>query len=56
MKNYIIFLTIAGIAMGSYAYASSRPNKVTLTSDKWECVTALPKGLDTICVNYRVKG
>ena len=55
MQKYIAFLFITAVLMGSYAYFDSLPDKVTITSDKWECVLAVPKGLATACVNYKVK-
>ena len=55
MKTYLSILFGLLVLMGIYAYADSRPEKVVLTSDKWECVIAVPKGLATACVNYKVK-
>lgn len=55
IKSYLSVLLVTAVLMGIYAYADSRPEKVVLTSDKWECVIAVPKGLATACVNYKVK-
>lgn len=55
MKIYFALLVLTAVLMGSYAYLDSRPDKVTLTSDKWECVIAVPRGLKTACTQYSVK-
>ena len=55
MKIYFSLLGVAFIVLLTIAWMQSRPETVTLTSDKWECKTPITKGLGTACVQYMIK-
>ena len=61
MKKYILdnmmwaWLLIVILIWFVILFAPSN-KKVTLDQKHWECVSAIPDGLDTQCTEYRFKG
>lgn len=51
IKIVASILAVMLIGYGVY----SQPDTVSLSDDKWECTVAVPKGITTVCTNYRVK-
>ena len=54
-KRYIGMLIFIFLVLLAIAWVQSRPESVTLTSDKWECELSAPKGITTVCTRYTVK-
>jgi len=55
LEKYVLGCIVLALLLLVAWSVINRPDSVTLSSDKWECQIAVPKGIRTICTNYVVK-
>lgn len=55
LEKYTLGCIVLALLLAVMYAVWNRPDSVTLSSDKWECQLAVPKGIRTVCTNYVVK-